>query len=128
MNQVETAAHRRQQILDFLLANPGAKMAAIGACLESASRSLHHNTVRTMIEWGEVRVNGKPRCRQYWALVETTRQAGEVERARLANVVKANKARHAKRVMRQMARRARYTHAPDRPIANQGGQGCAAWR
>ena len=56
MIQVEAAAARRQQILDFLLANPGAKMAAIGACLvESPSRSRHHNTVHTMIG-----MRGKP--------------------------------------------------------------------
>lgn len=126
MNEVETAASRRQHILNFLHANPGARMAAIGACLKSTSRSRHHNTVHTMIAWGEIRADGKPRCRQYWALVKTTRPACEVEQARLANVVKANKARHAKRVMRQMARRARYTHVPGRPIVNQGGQ-CAAY-
>lgn len=125
MNQVETAARRRQQILDFLATNPGAKMAAIGACLESTSRSLHHNTVRTMIEWGEVRVKGKPRCRQYWALVETTRPASEVEQVRLDNVRRANKTRQAQRVMRALRRRGRYVHVPGQPLRNQG-QGCAA--
>lgn len=119
MSQVEPAARRRQQILDFLAANPGAKMAAIGACLESASRSRHHNTVRTMIEWGEIRVKGKPRCRQYWALVETTRTACEVAQVCLDNVIRSNKARHAQRVMRALRRRARYVHVPGRQGAIQ---------
>lgn len=123
MSQVETAAARRQQILDFLLANPGAKMAAIGASLESASRSRHHNTVRTMIEWGEVRVKGKPRCRQYWALVETTRPASEVEQVKLDNVRRANRAKQAQRVMRALRRRGRYVHVPGQQIRSQGGQG-----
>lgn len=126
MSQVESAALRRQQILDYLLANPGAKMAAIGACLGSESRSLHHNTVHTMIEWGEIRVEGKPRCRRYWALVETTRPASEVEQVRLDNVRRANKARQAQRVMRSLRQRGRYVHVPGQPIRNQGGQGCVA--
>ena len=128
MTELETAASRRQQILNFLHANPGAKMAAIGACLvdESASRSRHHNTVHTMIEWGEVRAAGKPRCHRYWALVETTRPACEVAQVRMANVRKANKDRHVRKIMRRMASRGRYVHASDRPIRNQGGQWYAA--
>ena len=121
MNQAETASSRRQQILDFLRANPGAKMAAIGAGLgdDGASRSRHHNTIRTMIEWGEVRAEGKPRCRQYWALVDMTRPADEVARVRLENVRRANKAKQAQRVMRALRRRGRCVNNPDRPIAEQ---------
>lgn len=110
--QVETAALRRQQILDFLAGNPGAKMAAIGACLESASRSRHHNTVRTMIERGEIRAEGKPRCRRYWALVKTTRPACEVAQVRLENVRQANQAKQAQRVMRELRRRAQRASSP----------------
>lgn len=119
--QVETAAARRQSILDFLHANPGAKIAAIAASLgeEGASRSRHHNTIRTMIEWGEVKAEGKPRCRQYWALVDTTRPADEVAQVRLENVSRTNKARHAKKVMQALRRRGRCVNNPDRPIAEQ---------
>lgn len=119
--QVEGAARRRQQILNFLHANPGARMTAIGASLadELPSRSRHHNTIRTMIEWGEVIAAGAPRCRQYWALVDFTRPADEVARARMANIAKANKERRAQRVVRDMRRRGRCVNVPDRPIAEQ---------
>lgn len=92
MNQVERAAHRRQQVLDFLNANPGARMGAIGECLfgEMPSRSRHHNTVRTMIDAGEVRFEGVARVRRYWANVKTTRSAADVQLAKEAAINRKN--------------------------------------
>ena len=126
MTQIETAAYRRQQILDFLHLNPGAYMGAIGAMLfgDGETRSRHHNTVRTMIEWREIRYEGVPRCRQYWAIVKTTRPPETVKKIREANIGIANGAR-AKDINRhRMNILGRYVHTPgERPIPNQRGQG-----
>lgn len=133
MNQVETAAHRRQQILDFLRANPGANMGAIGAHLfgDDAPRSRHHNTVHTMIEWGELRFEGKARNRKYWALVETTRPVLEVQQARETGIRKKNAELEVAAILRTArGNGSSYIHrSGDRPIPNQGGQGAGnrAW-
>ena len=127
MSQVETAANRRQTILDFLHANPGSDMGAIGAHLfgDDAPRSRHHNTVHTMIEWGELRFEGKARSRKYWALVETTRSALEVQQARETGIRKKNAERETEAILRTARGNGRsYIHTPgNRPIPNQGGQG-----
>jgi hypothetical protein len=79
-----------------------------------------------MVEWGEVCAEGKPRCRRYWALVETTRPACDVAQVRLENVRRANKAKQAQRIMRALRQRGRYVHVPGQQIRNQGGQGRVA--
>ena len=127
MSQVEIAADRRQQILDFLRENPGANMGAIGAHLfgNESPRSRHHNTVQTMIEWDELRYEGKARNRKYWALVETTRSALEVQQARETGIRKKNAALETAAIIRTARGQGRsYIHTPgDRPLPNQGGQG-----
>jgi hypothetical protein len=123
----EIAAARRQMILDFLHANPGAKMGVIGTHLfgEKESRSRHHNTIHTMLDWGEVRMEGPARSRKYWALASITRSAVDVHTACMHNADQLNSERRADKVRRAMRSNAGlYVHTPSKhPITNQGGQG-----
>lgn len=127
-SQRTESANRRQQILDFLNAHPGSLMGPIGCALfgEGKSRSRHHNTIKNMITLGEVRFDGTFRLRRYYALVATTRSAEEVRVACMGGVAKANHDRHSDAVRRAVSQGpGYYLHIPsDKPIANQGGQGC----
>ncbi|MCK9386059.1 MAG: hypothetical protein M0Q15_15730 [Nevskia sp.] len=130
IDQRTTAATRRQAILDFLNANPGAQMGPIGNALfgEGKSRSRHHNTVRVMIEWGEVRFEGDARARRYWATKKTTRTADEVQQA-CENGIRSKNADRIHEATTRVTNTSLgiYVHIPGedkhgRP--GEGGQGC----
>ena len=118
----ETAARRRQMILDCIRATPGAHMGEIGAYL--SARGDHgnaSNTVRTMADWRELRFEGVSRTRRYFALVTTTRSAGECVAIREINLAAFNAARHRES---SVPAAARYVHKPgEHPLPDQGGQG-----
>lgn len=122
----DTAARRRQMILDFLLANPGALMPNIRAWLAAHGDTGHaSNTIRTMADWSELRFDGESHRRRYFALTETTRSAEESIAMREANLAAANALKKRDAETRAPASYAgRYIHKPGKhPIPNQGGQG-----
>ena len=101
-------------------------MGDIGRLLfsDGETRSRHHNTVRTMIEWREIRYEGVPRCRRYWAIVKNTRAADTVRTIRQANIRIANGEQREtiKRMAASML--GRYIHTPgEHPLPDQRGQG-----
>lgn len=135
-SQLEAAALRRQRVLDYLRDHPGSKMDTIGATLFSQGDTRSpFNTIKTMVDWGEIRYEGTARTRRYWALTTLTRSAEESRRIRLHNAETANVRRHTEKTAREV--RSRYsgqvhtsgaTTPGGRPIPNQGGQGAVRAR
>lgn len=120
------AEKRRQRILDFLLAHPGARLIDIGAHMATFGDTHNQitNVMVTMVEWGEIRHAGNQRTRQYFAAVDVTRSDDDRIAARNARLAQANEIRRQQKLARAGAHRARIVHRPgDRPIRNQGGQG-----
>lgn len=126
-----TAEQRRQTILDFLNANPGAEMTEIRDWLvANGDRCVPSNTLRTMLDWREMRVDRDAPRHRYYALTATTRRADDILTAHQARLAAANESRRREsEPVQASASRACYRHKPgDRPIPNQGGQGASRAR
>ncbi len=125
--QLVAAAARRQHILDCLHAHPGADMPAINAWIAARDAGADaSNTLRTMIDWQEIRHEGDARRRRYFALVETTRSAEECKAMREANLAASNRAKQRAALSAESAQAEpwRHVHRPGKhPIKNAGGQG-----
>lgn len=122
------AEKRRQRILDFLLANPGAHLRDIVEHLTGFGDAYNQitNVLVTMREWGEIRHAGSQRERQYFANVAVTRSDDDCIAARNARLAQANENRRQQKTAIAIAQRdpRRIVHRPgDQPIRNQGGQG-----
>lgn len=128
-SQLEIAAERRQRILDFLNRNPGARMDRIGGHLRRlGDHGNAHNTIRTMAEWGEIRFEGSPRTRRYYAIAGITRSADESREMRIRNVAEANEKRHQAKVVESLSCKGVVHHPGKHPIPGQGGQGAVRQR
>lgn len=125
------AARRRQIILDFLMASPGATMSEIAAHVAAAGdgRSVS-NTVRTLADWSEIRHEGPARSRRYFALLAQTRSAEECKRIREANLAQSNAAKKIDAHPEPKPGETwRYIHRPGKhPIKNTDGRGQGALR
>lgn len=122
------AQTRRQRIIDFLLAHPGAHLRDIGAHMATYGDTYTQiaNLVLTMIDWREIRYVGRQRGRQYFALATTTRSDDECCAQRNARLAHANDLRRQQKLTQAMSPQntGRHVHTPgERPLPNQGGQG-----
>lgn len=122
------AEKRRQRILDFLLAHPGAHLRDISAHMLTFGDTYTQvaNMVVTMVDWGEIRHAGTQRARQFFAHVAVTRSDSACIAARNARLAQANEDRRQQKAARDSAARnqSRIVHRPgDHPLRNQGGQG-----
>ena len=122
------AQTRRQRILDFLLAHPGAHLRDISAHMAERGDTYAQiaNLVVTMIDWREIRYVGRQRGRKFYAAVAATRSDAECCVQRNARLAHANEMRRQQKILQAAASRrpGHDVHHPgDRPLPNQGGQG-----
>lgn len=122
------AEKRRQHILDFLLAHPGAHLRDIGAHMVGKGDTYTQvaNMLVTMADWREIYYVGRWRDRQYFAAVTVTRSDSDCIASRNARLAQANENRRLQKTALAIAQAdpARIVHRPgERPIRNQGGQG-----
>lgn len=122
------AEKRRQHILDYLLAHPGAHLRDISTHMVDLGDTYTQvaNIIVTMVEWGEIKNAGSQRAREFYAAVTTTRSDDDCIAARNARLAQANETRRQQKTALIVAQRDphRVVHRPgDRPIRNQGGQG-----
>lgn len=122
------AQARRQRILDFLRAHPGARLIDMAAHMAAHGDTYSQiaNLVVTMVDWREIRYAGEQRARQYFALAAATRTDAECCAQRNARLAHANEMRRQQKSMQAAAtqRTGGNVHQPgDRPLRHQGGQG-----
>ncbi|KVW92635.1 hypothetical protein [Thiobacillus denitrificans] len=117
------AATRRQLILDYLIARPGAVMGEIVAHLAGHGDTGNaSNTMRTMADWSELRYEGTARSRRYFALAQKSRSAEECKAIREANLSAGNAAKQKNTAEAADIAPGHYRHKPGaNPSA--GGQG-----
>lgn len=136
MNRYLIAQIRRQQILDCLIQNPGAKwpdlLRAIDGRTPSDCSSLE-NSIRVMAGWGEIRYEeGAMRGqRSYYALKSTTRSAESIQAEMRESIRMKRLEREKIRPVQPVHSRehryigGKYTHNASSlpPLMHQGGQG-----